>query len=709
MIRLLALLFLLPGWALAQDASLVADRVEIAADGSLVAEGAVEVLYGDQRLTASRVTYDPDGERLTIEGPLVLSQGGGSFLLASDAELDAGLRQGLLRSARLVLDRRLQLAADEVAQGGERFTRLTRVTASACTICESSETPLWEIRASRVIRDAEELQLYFDDAQLRVLGLPVLYLPRLRLPDPALERGAGFLVPELRSRSRLGTGLATPYFVPLGPHADVTLTPYLSPETVTLEARYRQELSFGRLAARGAVSRDELTDGGDRAFLFADGLFRLPDDYRLAFDLRLVSDRTYLLDYGISGTDRLESSVTLSRVRPDRLFVASASAFRTLRAREDAEGGTRPDRLTEFEWTDRLFAEPRLGDVWLTFSGATVERPSSEIGEGRDTARLSAELDWNAMRVLASGLVLGGEARLSHDRYLVSQDVGFGTDPARTTPAAAVSLAFPLERAGAGGARHLVEPKLRLAWSHLRGDDVPNEDSQGAEFDEGNLFAFSRFPGRDRREEGLRAEAGLTWTRDDPGGWNISATAGRIYRFEERAQFGTRAGLGDTSSDWLLAAHYRLRDRLSVQHRSLFADDLDVVRAESRLDYSGERVALAGTHLWRKADPIEDRFEDLSELTLDGDWRIDEDWSASALWRYDDDAGETTRAGLGIAWQNECMGVDLSLSRRFTSSNNVEPSTQVDFRIYLTGFGTRPGAALAKGGNPRAPRRACNG
>ncbi len=619
MIRALLLcLALLPGVARAQTASLVADRVEIAADGRLIAEGNVEVIQDTARLTASRVVYDPKADRMAIEGPLVLTRGTEVAVLASEADLDAGLRTGILTSARLVLDRQLQIAAAEMAQGGDRFTRLSRVTASSCTICDAGETPLWELRASRVIRDAEELQLYFDDAQLRLLGVPIFYLPRLRLPDPALKRSAGFLVPEIRSRSRLGTGLAAPYFVPLGAQADVTLTPYLSPQTTTLETRYRQELSFGSFAVAAAASRDTLSAAGLRGYVFADGTVWLPDDYTLALDLRMASDSAYLLDYGYSEADRLESSATLERVRANRMFRASASSFHTLRADEERRDDEQPGRLGELYWTDRVLRRDGVGEVWLTFSGMTLDRPSDAPGPGRDTSRLSGQVDWRTGRVFGNGLVGEARARLSHDRYFIAQDPAFDPAPSRTTPEVAAALSFPMARAGAGGARHLLVPRVQLAWGANLGDDVPNEDSTNVDLDEGNLFSLNRFPGVDRREEGLRADAGLTWTRYDPEGWTVSATLGRIFRFSETGQFGPETGLSGDASDWLFATHYALRDRLSLRNRTLLADSAEVVRSESRLSYDDDLFSLAGTHLWRSAEPSEGRLADLNEVTLDG-------------------------------------------------------------------------------------------
>ena len=63
-----------------------------------------------------------------------------------------------------------------------------------------------------MIHDAEARQLFFSNAQIRISGVPVFYLPRLRLPDPTLERARGFLIPRFRTSSDLGTGIKLPYF-----------------------------------------------------------------------------------------------------------------------------------------------------------------------------------------------------------------------------------------------------------------------------------------------------------------------------------------------------------------------------------------------------------------------------------------------------------------------------------------------------------------
>ena len=690
---LFLLLAILPLAAAAQDAAtLVADRVEIRADQALVAEGAVEVLYEGTRLSATRVIYDRAADRLTIDGPITLTDPEGTILLADQAALSPDLTDGILRGARLVLDRELQLAAAEIARAGGRYTALSRVVASACQVCPGNPTPLWEIRARRVIHDTLERQLYFEGAQFRVAGLPVAYVPRLRLPDPTLERATGLLAPVFRSTSALGFGVKLPYFIVLGPSRDLTLAPYLSAGTRTLEARYRQAFRFGSLEVEGAVSRDDIREGELRYYVFAEGSFVLPREFRLQVVLREVSDPGYLLDYGYGDQDRLDSFVSLNRTRRLEYFEASAISTETLRETERVRRGGVPSRNVRLDWERRIplsFGELRVGA-----NAAYLERSFDADELGRDVQRTGISGFWRGGRVFGPGLVAGAVLGAEIDAYRVADDDAF-EDVTRTTPRAAVELRWPLSRAG-DGTFELLEPVVQLAWADPEGGPVPNEDSLAVEFDEGNLFALDRNPGRDRIEDGLRANLGLFYTRSNPGGWGMGLGLGRIFRLDG-SSFDEGAGLAGETSAWLATGRLEMGERLRIGNRALFEDR--IIRNELFIDWDGERADFQSAYLYLEEDPAADRDREIHELTLDAAWRIDGNWSGRFDSRFDLEEGRAARAGLGLTWRNECLEVDLSLSRRFTSSASVDPDTGIGVSVALAGFGADDA--------PRGKSRAC--
>src|SRR5690554_358540 len=232
------LLILLPVFSLAQDrqgaprtsapAVLIADDVFIEGDRTLTATGNVEAIYDGQRLKAKRITYDRDADRLEIIGPLTLLDGDYTTVLADAGALDRDLRNGILSGARIVMDDQLQLAANQVNRVDGRYSQLYKAAVTSCRVCSEGETPLWQIRARRVIHDTETRQLYLDDVQFRIKNVPIAYFPHLRLPDPTVTRTTGFLMPTLHNSSLLGSGIKVPYFIRIGDDKDLTLTPYLS-------------------------------------------------------------------------------------------------------------------------------------------------------------------------------------------------------------------------------------------------------------------------------------------------------------------------------------------------------------------------------------------------------------------------------------------------------------------------------------------------
>ncbi len=682
----------------AQEAAvLLADTVRINADTTLIAEGNVEVFYEGARLRASRIVYDGAADRLTIEGPITLTDAAGVAIFADQAALSSDLQDGLLTSARLVLDQQLQLAAAEIARVGGRYTELSKVVASSCQVCPAAPVPLWSIRARRVIHDQETRQIYFEGAQFRIGRVPVAYIPRLRFPDPTLDRATGFLFPSVRTTSELGTGLKLPYFVTLGPSADVTLTPYLSPQTTTLEFRYRQAFRRGDITFEGAVSRDDIMPDETRYYLFGSGSFALPRDFRLAFGLQAVSDPAYLLDYDYSDDDRLESGVTVSRYRRDEAIEARVLHFRSIREGEDT--ATQPTLVAETRYERRLSPAAIGGTLTLGFGTLSTYRNSDLDGPGRDVERAEAVAAWQRSATFGPGLQLTGEARLTAQAHAVSDDSAFGNGVTRAVPEAGVTLRWPLIRTTGTGVTHLLEPVAMLAIAPDSIEAAPNEDSTLVEFDEGNLLSLSRYPGSDAFEEGVRLALGATWTRHDPLGWSMGVTVGRIFRAEADDLFGTGTGLDGDASDWMAAVSLDLPQRIDLTARALFDDSLDTSKAEVRLHYTGTRFDVETSFLYLAASPSEDRPEPAAEWTVGAGWRIDPNWTGRANWRYDIEADRAARAGLGFAYQNECIRVDLSLSRRFTSSTSVRPTTSAGLSVELVGFGSG-----IEGG---APRRRC--
>ncbi|MDA7424696.1 LPS-assembly protein LptD [Thalassococcus lentus] len=687
-------------------ALLVADEVFVENEERLVASGNVEALQGGIRLSATRIIYDRSTDTLIIEGPIRITDADGNVILADEATLDQGFRNGLLKGARLVLDQQLQLASVEARRVDGRYTQLSRVAVTSCQVCGHNATPLWQIRAKRVVHDQVERQLYFDEAQFRVLDVPVFYLPHLRLPDPTLKRARGFLIPTFHSSTLLGFGIKVPYFIPIGRHQDLTLTPHLSTKARSLGYRYRRAFAYGDLEINGAISSDTLKPGEARGYLFAEGAFRLPRDFKLDFDLKLTSDASYLNDYDITGADRLSSTVDLRRVRRDELITASLVHYESLRDFEDND--TQPTIIGDAAIERRFFPAALGGELRLSaavhghyrYSSIPFDSADADLDvDGRDVGRISAEASWRKRWTLAGGIRAGVTTNLWLDRHMTFQDNTSVRDVARATHGVAVELRWPWERTGPRGQRTVIEPLLQLGYVSGQRPGNPNDESTRVEFDEGNLLSLSRFPAADRREHGGTVAAGLRWMHQAPDGWSAALTIGRIWRETADTEFTRSSGLQGTASDWLVAGRFAHQNGLTLSARGLLDDQARFSKAEARAGWSNNRMDLGASYVLLVTDPDEDRLEAQSEWSFDGEYRISQHWSTSTSWRYDLVDRRLDRVGLGLQYQNECVQVDFGATRKFASSSNLEPSTDFDLTVALKGFST--------GGSAKEFRRTC--
>lgn len=672
-------------------AVLLADSVQITSGRVLVARGNVEVLQGDTKLTAAAIKFDPDTDTLTLEGPITLTQGPDLVILADAAELEPDLRNGLLRSARMVLNEQVQLAASQINRVDARYSQLYKAAVTSCKVCDTGRPPLWQIRAKRILHDQKERQLYFDEAQLRIRNIPVFYLPRLRLPDPSLDRATGFLIPSVRTTSQLGTGVKVPYFIRLGDHRDLTLTPYLSADTRTLEWRYRQAYLRGRVEFAGAITRDSLIPGTDRWYLFGSGQFDLRRGFKLDFDIESTSDDAYLVQYGYSDKDRIDSEIAVSRTRRDSFVRAGIIGFQSLRAGES--NATLPTVVIDATYERRLFPTATGGEIRLSLASHAHHRSSDSPvpGEGRDVARVHGALAYLSDWTLAGGLRAQSRVGLAFDAFDTAQDSSFAGTQTALIPQATLALRYPMSKIGANGAVHFLEPVMQLGWTGGTQAVVANDESTRVEFDEGNLFALSRFPEQDRREHGAALALGLNWARYDPTGWESYLSFGHIIRETAISEFSRTSGLDGHTSDFLLSAQVRAQDGLALAGRVLFDDSFDFSKAELRGDWSNTEWTLGGSYLWLVEDVQEDRTKAVSELTLDGAYRFESNWTVSGNWRYDVEDDRTARAGLGFGYDNECVSLDFTVERRFTSSTSVEPETSFGFTVALRGFSASNG------------------
>ena len=680
--------------------ALVADRVSYDdRAGTVTAEGSVEVFHGERSLTASRIVYDSRTGRISADGPIVLRTPEGATVLADAAAIDSDLRAGVVQGARAVIgDGAASLAAVEGQRIDGRYTAFSKAVYSSCQVCPEAPTPLWRIRARRVIHDEAERVVHYEDAVFDVMGAPVLWLPYFSLPDPTVTRRSGFLAPTVLQSTTYGYAAKIPYFIAIDPSRDATITAFpTTDDGLIMEGEYRQAFDFGEMTLSGSGGSVDTAPGGGRRWrgaMFGEGRFDAadfgaPSGTVAGFDFAFASDDGYLRRYDFTNDDRLESEVFVENWGPRDFFSLWGAHVQSLR--EDEPQDEIPLALPGFSARKAYDAPEGLGEIGFETSGVLLTRQS-----GRDVARLSLGADWRKDAVLDNGAAVAGFAAVRGDVYSIADDPNFDDDlAARLAPYAGVEIGYPLI-AHTDGAAHLLQPRAQLvaAPNAVNSDDIPNEDSLIVEFDETNIFDPNRFPGADRVESGTRLNVGLRYTRiaDDPT--TLDASVGQVFRLSEEGAFSEGSGLSEKESDTVASLTFGYDPYFMLTNRIRVDEDFQANRAETRGRISLGPARLQGGYVYLAKDATAGADDDREELELAAELDLTPNWRLSGAARRDLQEDATVEAGVALRYLNECAAVELFLSRDFTETADAPASTDFGVRVSLFG--------LADGGAPRS-------
>ncbi|MDE2228875.1 MAG: LPS-assembly protein LptD [Alphaproteobacteria bacterium] len=689
-----------------------ADQVEYDQDlGLTVARGHVELDEANQILLADTVTYNQRTDTVTASGHVSMLQPEGDIVFADYMELHDQLRDGFITDVRILLTDRSRLAANTGRRidGGNR-TELRRGVYSPCELCKKDPTkpPVWQIKAERIVHDKPAQRIKYYDATMDIDGWPIFYTPYFSHPDPTVKRASGFLPPIYGAGATLGLHITTPYFWAIAPDKDITFRPMITQSAgFVLDQEYRQDWGFGRLDLDGSIGAGgpEVQTGplgvpnatssltSIRGHFFGNGIFDLNQNWRTGFGLQRVSDQAYLLEYHFpQPTNFLTSHVFAEDFGPQSYGNISAYSFQSLNSL--VGDGIQPIVLptASYDWTSN---PDRIGGR-LELSGNVL---NLERHSGADMRRVSTKSEWRlpfngplgdryafSMSLRADGYDSDNVQVASTDQVLHAGASG------RVFPQAALLWRYPWVRSDFHTSE-VIEPMAGFIAAPNGGNPaiIPNEDSQGFEFDETSLFRPDRLPGYDRVDSGQRVDYGLHTGIYNAEYGSSSILVGQSYRLEKQSPFQIGSGLENQMSDvvghlllspsTLLDLHYRMRlDHATLAMRR---QEMGVSTGPTNLRVSASFISFKSIPGLTSPAQIGDQISVAVNAALTQYWSLGVHDT-----RNISQGGNTIYSGVDLTYQDDCLAVTTSVQQSGITVGDVHPGVSVLLTFVFKNLGS---------------------
>lgn len=678
------------------DMLLRADQVEYDIDKSLVtARGHVEIDYNNYILNADEVDYDQKTDTVSAHGHLSVLAPDGNVAFAQSARLTGGMRDGVLESFSALIGKNGRLAAAHAERHNGVETIATRAAYTPCKICNkpSQRTPLWEVKARRVVHDQLKHRIYFTDAVIEMFGIPVMYAPYFSTADPTVKRQSGLLMPDLGSSSTMGTFVRTPLYISFTDSSDMTLAPMITTKAGELVAgEYRQRWNDGGMWLQGSVTYNPRgglsgTEHQWYSSLFGAGRIPISDTWRTGYDVQLTSNDTYLKRYDLSDEDRLVSDLFVEGLNGRSRFFMTGYFFQGLRATDTS--ANIPIVLPLIEYTYIPENDVLGGHFRFDLNTAAITH-----NIGVDSQRVTGEAKWRLPFVTAAGQLLTFQADARGDVYHVSDSNPFNLPNVRKghfiergLPYIAADWRWPFISSGvdSGGTALVIEPIAQVILAPYGGNPpgIPNEDSTDFELDETDLFSFQRMPGYDLWESGPRANVGVRSEAFFSSG-SVEVLLGQAFRLKPDPIFTADTGIAGKTSDLIGRYTIKFPPYFSLTHRvDIDETDGSINRNEVYLDGHLGRSSVEVSYVRLPQAVAQLGITSREEINGQATIGFLDHWLAFAGARRDLAESRMIDTEYGVGYDDECLGVSISYQRKYTRDRDVLPSSDILLRFNL--------------------------
>ena len=687
-----------------QPVTFKADRIDYNQKTNIVTlSGHVEAWQAGHVLFADRVLFDRNTNIADAVGHVVLVSPDGQVVYANYAELSQDMTNGVMSAMNVSLPQNAKLAANGGRRTEGKVNDLTRAVYTACDVCDKhpNSYPLWQLTARSATQDIEHHMIEYKDATMELYGVPFFWLPYFAHPDPTAPRTSGLLIPSAGYSNHIGAFAELPYYWVINKSTDAILTPILSShEGLAGDVKLRHYFNFGQINVNASSGYDK---GSLQGALFADGTFDLDSAWRAGFNVARASSVAYLNDYSIlPNTNELESELYLEGFGHGSYSRIESSFYQGL-------VGSVTDSELPLVLPYASYAYKGDPDGW----GGTTAINASAFNilrtTGTNTQRAAISGTYSLPFLDNIGEQWSADVHVDLAAYNadnINEFPNYSTSAThaselRGLPQFAINYRYPIMNESGSLGSQLFEPIVQLIAAPIINNNVnvtniPNEDSYDFQFTDANLFGWNKYPGIDRLENGMRANVGFESAWYFNNGSRLDGLIGQSYRTHTDDTFAPDSGLNDNVSDIVTRLTYTPTNWLDFTYRSRFDHKtLQDKYTDTFVSAGVPALRVTAGYLYSSVDPYyyydgspppSEYYTPRSEATF-GLTALHAGWSFNGAIQQNIQTGKLDSTNVGIGWQNDCLGLNLSYVHTNTTIDGENGSTTVLFTVTFKTIG----------------------
>ena len=522
--------------------------------------------------------------------------------------------------------------------------------------------PGWKLDAKKVIHDTEKKTIYYENAVLRILNIPIIYTPFFSHPDPSVKKKSGILMPSITSDNALGTSISLPLFYNIASNYDVTFTPTIQTKAddyYSLNYRHLTENHMFNLES-SITSNESKT--GTRNHLFINGKIKNPYG-KFEYDIETSNNDTYLRKNQINDLTTLTSGLRFTKEKQNSYLDFKSYSYKHLNnsSNQKWEYIYPSINYNIYNYNDPLFN--KNWDVKNTFLNYRDINKNNK-------QEISSELMSKNINVLRNiGLRF---ENVLQNRIIYFNDTENDFNQLRVFPQISSKISYPLIK-NDNKKSQILEPILMPIIAPY------NNYSNDQSVSNSNIFSLNRETSFSQWESGPRLNYGVNWLINY-NNLAVNTTAGQSLKLNKNSEESN-----NEKSDYFITNIFDfksfgyIKTDLTIDNESMYLKEnnintsINIRNVKFGFDYDYES---------------NNRIKTSEQISIGTKINLLKDTNFIASIRKDLMSEKSIGNAMGIHYENDCLAINLDYFRDFTAVADIKNSRGFSFTITLKPFGT---------------------
>ena len=218
----------------AKEILIYANSINYDSQSNIIGKGNVKIISGNEIIMSDLIIINEETDKITLPVNFSYKDNKNNYYFGSSGEFTKNFENGTINDVKILLNDGSRIVGKKALKTG-KTDLINKGVYSPCSSkiqIKNFICPVWQVESEKLLHDREKLFLFQKHAKMRILNVPVYYLPYIVSPSPLRKkRKSGFLNPTINFSfldAQVGQTVSFPYYFAIAEDKELLLTPALN-------------------------------------------------------------------------------------------------------------------------------------------------------------------------------------------------------------------------------------------------------------------------------------------------------------------------------------------------------------------------------------------------------------------------------------------------------------------------------------------------